>query len=192
MRGAGGRGSLAAMLLLLLGACAQQPLAPTPGDSGALPLLAPQSFGAEAQVQQQLHVAYGKDEAALQSVVRIDATKIALIGLTVTGQRLFTLDYDGESLQATRAAFAPEQIAPERILADLQFAHWPLAALQAAWAPFGYSVSEPRPGLRQLRRDGLLIAETHSTEPGPWPARLWLVNLRYGYTLDIETQMLAP
>lgn len=183
---------LAAVMVLLASGCAQQPLAPAPADSGALPLLAPPSFGAEAQVQQLLHVSYGKDEAALHSVVRIDAAKISLIGLTASGQRLFTLDYDGENLQATRAAFAPEQIAPERILADLQFAHWPLPALQAAWAPFGYAVSEPRAGLRQLRRDGLLIAETHSTAAGPWPARLWLVNLRYGYTIDIESQALEP
>lgn len=192
MRMQPGRALLAAMALLLASACAQQPQRSAAADAGALPLLAPQSFGAEAQVQQQLHVAYGKDEAALQSVVRIDAARIALIGLSLSGQRLFTLDYDGETLQATRAAFAPEQIAPERVLADLQFAHWPLAALQAAWAPFGYAVSEPRAGLRQLRRDGQLVAETHSTQAGPWPARLWLVNLRYGYTLDIESRVLAP
>lgn len=177
---------LAGVAASMLSACASTFVQAT-GD--APPLLSPASLGATVQAQQVLHAAYGKDEHSLQCVVSDDTKTLSLICLTATGQRLFTLDYDGANLKAWRAPYAPDRIDPAHIIADLQLAFWPLAPLQAAWQPRGYEIVEPRPGLRRMIRDGRIVTEVHSAQPGAWPARLWLVNLAYGYSLDIETAL---
>lgn len=184
---------------LLLAACANGPATrPATGAATTLPLLPPASLGAPLQAQQILHAAYGSDEATLQCVVETDATLLSIVCLTALGQRVFTLTYDGHELKALRAPFAPDSIDPQHIVADLQLAYWPLAALQPAWQGAGYGVSEPRPGLRRVVRDGRLFAEVHSAAPAlsnghgaAWSARVWLVNFAYGYALDIETQVAA-
>lgn len=163
-----------------------------------LPLLPPASLGAPLQARQILHAAYGSDEATLQCVVDADGALLSVVCLTALGQRVFTLTYDGRELKTLRAPFAPDSIDPQRIVADLQLAYWPLEALQPAWQRAGYGVSEPRPGLRRVIRDGRLFAEVHSATPAlsngrsaAWPARVWLVSFAYGYALDIETQATA-
>ncbi|WP_051278016.1 DUF3261 domain-containing protein [Solimonas flava] len=183
---------LACAAALLLGGCANGPVRSETPRAAAPPLLAPASVGDALQVQQLLHAAYGSDETTLQCVVSDDLATLSVVCLTALGQRVFTLDWDGRQLKAQRAPLAPERIDPQRIVADLQLAFWPLAALQDGWRSSGYAVSEPRPGLRRVLRDGRIVAEVHRGQPplagGVWPARLWLVNLAYGYTLDIETQ----
>lgn len=190
---------IAPIAAALLAACANGPTArPAASAATTLPLLPPASLGAPLQAQQILHAAYGSDEATLQCVVDADSAVLSIVCLTALGQRVFTLSYDGRELKALRAPFAPDSIDPQRIVADLQLAYWPLEALQAAWQRAGYGVSEPRPGLRRVIRDGRLFAEVHSAAPAlsdgrsaAWPARVWLVNFAYGYALDIETQATA-
>ena len=181
----------AVTLLALLAACANGPTRDT-APQDALPLLTPASAGNAVQVQQLLHAAYKHDESTLQCVVSNDLRTLSLVCLTAMGQRVFTLDWDGAQLKATRAPFAPSSIDPQRIVSDLQLAYWPLAALQDAWRASGAEVSEPRPGLRRLTRGGQLVAEVHQGQAadneGDWPARLWLANFAYGYSLDMESQ----
>ncbi|HEY9547675.1 MAG TPA: DUF3261 domain-containing protein [Solimonas sp.] len=177
----------------LLPACASlAPADDAASTSPPLPLLSPASLGASLQAEQVLHVAYGSDEHSLQCVVRDDAKSLSLICLTGMGQRVFTLDYDGSDLKTWRAPFAPDAIDPQRIVADLQFAYWPLPALKSAWQIGETQVIEPRPGLRRLIHGDRIVAEVHSATADRFPARLWLVNFVYGYPLDIDSQMLAP
>jgi hypothetical protein len=151
-------------------------------------MLAPASFGRSAQFEQLLHAAHGAQDASLLCMVTITPQQITVLGLTAMGQRVFTLSYDGSELRAERSSFAPERIQPQRILADIQLALWPLAALQAATADSDWQIVEPRPGLRRLLRQQTLESEVHQGEPG----RLWLVNLREAYSLDITTREISP
>lgn len=155
-----------------------------------MPLLAPATLGSTRSVEQILHAAYGEREATLQCIVQIDGAHLRVVGVTALGQRVFTIEHDGTSIRAERSPFAPEQLRPEAILADIQLAYWPLAVLQAA-APPGTRVVEPRAGQRRLLRDGALIAEVHYADADPWNGRLWLVNAEHGYSLDIRSQPLA-
>src|SRR3546814_7795605 len=106
------------------------------------------------------------------------------------GQRVFTLDYDGSDLKTWRAPFAPDAIDPQRIVADLQFAYWPLPALKSAWQIGETQVIEPRPGLRRLIHGDRIVAEVHSATADRFPARLWLVNFVYGYRSEEHTSEL--
>ena len=65
---------------------------------------------------------------------------------------------------------------------------WPLAALQPRLQQEGWQLSEPAPGTRRLRRGAQLVAEVHYAAEDPWAGRSWLVNLDYGYSLQIDSQ----
>ena len=130
--------------------------------------------------------AYGDRAATLRTALEVNAAGVKLVGVTATGQRLFTASYDGHAVTAERGAFVPTDIQPERVLADMQLALWPLPALQQALGGT-YDVAEPFGGVRRLRRDGRLVAEVHYAGDDPWSGRLWLVSFEHGYSLTVDT-----
>lgn len=167
----------------LLTGCALFPpqrLAPAPFAP-----LTPASLGRSVQAEQILRIAYGEQSLALQCAVSVTAVETAVTCFTALGQRAFQLRHDGHSLHADAAD--AQSMAPDRILTDLQLAYWPLAALSAA-LPDGWQLSEPAPGVRRLRRDGVLHTEVHYGAATPWNGRLWLVNFAQGYSLDIGSR----
>ena len=104
--------------------------------------------------------------------------------------RLFTIRYDGNTVQSETAPAMSGPLMPERLLADLQLVFWPLASLAKPMAEAGWQLSEPSPGIRRLRRGEQLIAEAHYGGDDPWSGRSWLVNFEYGYSLQIDSQAL--
>ncbi len=174
---------LALVPILLLAACAHAPRE----EAGPAPrALAPVSAVSPRSASQVIHAAYGERAATLRTALEVSATGMKLVGVTATGQRLFTASYDCQAVSAERGAFVPADIQPERVLADMQLALWPLPALQEALAP-AYDVAEPFRGVRRLKRDGRLVAEVHYTGDDPWAGRLWLVSFEHGYSLTVDT-----
>lgn len=186
MRLAGG--TVAALAAALLCGCAT--VAPAPDAARhALPVLPPASLGAERAAEQVLHAAYGGREATLHCIVEIAPERLRVIGVTALGQRVFRLEQDAQGLRVERSPFAPGELQPQDILADIQLAYWPLPTLQSV-APAGVRLTEPRPGLRRLSRGARLVAEVHYAADDPWNGRLWLVNVERGYSLDITSHPL--
>ncbi|MGQ0700024.1 MAG: DUF3261 domain-containing protein [Panacagrimonas sp.] len=156
----------------------------------AFPPLAPATLGASQSVLQILHGAFGQQDVAFQCVVNVSPELLTLVGLSAQGQRLFGLRHDGNTLTAESSPQAPSQLDARRVLADLQLALWPLAALQQALANTSWQVAEPTPATRRLRRDGRLVAEVHYGNADPWRGRFWLSNFEFGYSLTVESQPL--
>ena len=155
------------------------------GNPTALPALAPPSAVSPRSASQVIHATYGTRNVTLRTAIEIDASRVSLVGVTATGQRLFTASYDGQAVTADASAFVPKEISPERVLADMQLALWPLDAVRAV--RHDGEVTEPWPGLRRLTRDGKLAAEVHYASADPWGGRLWFVSFEYGYSLTIDT-----
>lgn len=177
---------LIAALPLTLIACAtslRRDAEPAP----APPALAPPAAISPRSAAQVIRAAYGAREATLRTAIEVDADSVRVVGVSATGQRLFSARYDGRAISAERSAFVPADIAPERVLADMQLALWPLAAVQAAARATDATVTEPFAGVRRLRRGDRLVAEVHYGSADPWNGRLWFVNLEFGYTLTIDT-----
>ena len=170
--------------VLLLPACALLPQLPPP----PAPLLSPAALDATRTSTQVLNFAYREREFTLQCVVQVSPQSMNLVALGPLGQRAFTLGYDGQKLSADISPQVPKNLSPQRVLADLQLALWPLAAWQAQTAADSeWQISEPRAGLRRLRHNGRLIEEVHYADADPWNGRFWLVNVALGYTLDIQS-----
>ncbi|HKY91720.1 MAG TPA: DUF3261 domain-containing protein [Nevskiaceae bacterium] len=179
--------AVAGAVCLLLGACATRPSAP-PGPS----LLPPSVLGRTQTAQQVLHVAFRDRQAVIQGVLVVDAAEIRFVALDATGQRLFGVRYDGATSTVEPGRATVDDLPPERLLADVQLAYWPLPALQAA-AKDGWTYAEPAPQTRRLTRDGRLVAEVHYASPmtaGEWPRQLWISNFESGYALSIRSEPL--
>lgn len=176
------------VLSLLLAGCASAPQvqrATTPER----PLVAPAALGAERSVNQVVRGAIGDREMTMNCVVTVQDGQMTVVGLSAMGVRLFTIRYDGRDVQSEQSMPTPEQLTPARLLADLQFVFWPAAALQQPLRQQGWTIGDS-PGARRLRRDGKLIAEAHYAGDDPWSGRSWLVNLEYGYSLQIDSKAL--
>lgn len=161
-------------------------------SSPALPLLSPQSLGAQRVASQVLHVAYGAQELSLQCALRAGADADQLIAIGPVGQRLFTLHYDADGVHVKTRPHAPKMLRPRRVWADVQLALWPLAAWQQRVQGTAWSVTQPRPGVRRLRHGSQLISEVHyAAGSNGWNGRLWLVDFVYDYSLDISSRLQA-
>jgi hypothetical protein len=178
---------IALAAILSLCACATTP-APAPRETSPARALAPPSAAGERAVSQVVRGAFGARELTLRCVVAVKDGVMSVVGLNAMGVRLFTLSYDGKVVRTDKGVTAPDAITPERLLADLQLVFWPLASLQQTLRPAGFELNEPAPGTRRLRRGDRLVAEVHHAGPDPWHGRAWLVNLEFGYTLQIDSE----
>jgi hypothetical protein len=182
----------AALLLwlsvLLLGGCATPP---KPVGVQTWSPLPPASLGKPVTVTQVLRGAFGGREATLNCVVSVQPSKLLIVGTTAVGVRAFTVEFDGAAIQASAQPGMPQSFSGERLLNDVQLAYWPLAVLTAALDGTQWKVTEPASGTRRLRYGERLVAEVHYSEPAadPWQGRIWIVNLQYGYTLQLDSRL---
>lgn len=139
-------------------------------------------------VNQVVRGAFGDRELSMVCAVQADGRVVRVVGIGTIGQRLFSLEHDGRRMQSEVSPLLPAAFSPERLLADLELALWPLTALQAAYAGSAWSVSEPVAGTRRLHRDSRLVAEVHYTGADPWVFRYWISNFEFGYVLSVEPQ----
>jgi hypothetical protein len=172
------------VVALLAAGCIHTPSAPGPILS---PRLAAPGALAPRSASQVIRAAYGARDVTLRTAIQIDAAGLKVVGVSATGQRLFTASWDGENVNADRSPFVPKDLAPERVLADMQLALWPLESIRESFGGSGQEVTEPFAGVRRLRRGDRLIAEVHYAGADPWNGRLWFVNFEFGYTLTIDT-----
>jgi hypothetical protein len=186
-----------ALLVALLAGCVHTPprapsspaiLDPAPASpSLPSPFFASPGALSSRSASQVIHAAYGSRVATLRTAIQIDAAGLQVVGVTATGMRLFTASFDGRRVSAERSPLVPKEVSPERVLADMQLALWPLSSLQSGYADSGQTVSEPLPGLRRVLRGERLIAEVHYATDDPWTGRLWFVNFELGYSLTVDT-----
>lgn len=141
-------------------------------------------------MNQVVRTAMGAREFTFNCVVTVKDGAMSVVGLNAVGVRLFTLRQDGSGVRVEKSAGVPAAFDPGHMLADLQLVFWPLAPLQSRLREDGWQLSEPAPGTRRLQRGDRLVAEVHYAAEDAWTGRSWLVNLEYGYTLQIDSQAL--
>jgi hypothetical protein len=174
---------LALITPLLFGCAHSMRRVPT----SAQPALAAPSALSPRSASQVIHAAYGSRVMTMRTAIQLDAAGLKVVGVTATGQRLFTVGWDGKAVTAEKSPLVPDNVDPARVLADVQLALWPLEALQETLRSQALEVSEPFAGVRRLRRGSELLAEVHYTGVDPWASRLWLVNFELDYSLTIDT-----
>jgi len=170
-----------------LAGCATPPAAGVPASSSAREVpqlrLAPALLGHPLALQQRIAVQAPGQARQLDVLLEADAAHVRLAVLAM-GQVAARLDWDGVTLDETRAPWWPPQVSGARILSDLQLSLWPVAAIQAALSG-GWRVAEEG-AVRTLYDGGEIVATV--TRRGA--DVIEIAQRRAPYTLTITSQPL--
>lgn len=173
-------------LVLLLSGCS-----PLPSLHLSSPaLLPPASFGQTLQASQQLEAIVDEEPQQLLIAFAVDNQQLRVTGLTPSGQRLLSINYDGQQTQTSGSHWLPDELDPRMILAQLQLAYWPLDTLQANY-PAPWRVTETAEQ-RQLLHKQTPVWQVdylnHKTDETLIAGhRISLYDHRFGITLNIRT-----
>jgi hypothetical protein len=122
--------------------------------------------------------------------VEVDESRMAIVGLTPIGVRLYSLLWDGKKVSYKPQPFFRAPIQPVYVLADFQLTFMPLATLQSALQPKGLSVSETtHKGKleRHFRSQNKLVIRIRYEHPSRWRGSIAFTHVERGYTLTIQT-----
>ncbi len=166
------------LALSLLSSCsAQQAMLPTPGE---LRLLPPAEGNAEVLLKQKVTMLAGQREQQFLTVARFDRRHLKLVVLLPSGQRLLTLDYDGEELRQQKDLAI--DLPGREILAIMQFANWPETSLRRHYLEADGWRVQVTPAERRLLTDSG-VALSIGYRP-----REWLIhNHQKNYRVIVET-----
>lgn len=144
-------------MVAMLAACASAP-SPPAGQASTLrqdawPLL-PSDLPGPSALQQQLVIERDGESRSFDALLELDANAVSL-AVVAMGRTALTLRWDGQNIDEWRAEWLPPQVDGASVLQDLQFALWPIAALQRA-APRGWRVEE-QGGQRRVWQAGSLV-----------------------------------
>ncbi|HSV34491.1 MAG TPA: DUF3261 domain-containing protein [Ramlibacter sp.] len=145
--------------------------------------LSPASLGANLALQQQLTAMVGSQTHRMELLLEVDSQAVRLAVLNL-GQTAARLEWDGEQLTQSRAAWWPQAVTAQRILDDLQLTLWPAEAIRAA-LPAGWSLASSAT-LRVLSREGEPVVRVRYQ--GPYASEL--EHLREGYRVRVESRVL--
>lgn len=176
---------VASLLVACAGAPTQAPASASEAD-GMPPLrLAPSELGREMALQQRLDFFQGEHRESMEMTVEVDARTVRVLMLA-QGQVALRLDWDGQTLEQTRAEWLPPVLSGERVLDDLQLVYWPAAAINDR-LPAGWHLVDS-PSNRRLLQDGEIVVTV--VYPSAGHARLR--QRRQDYVLDLHSLPATP
>jgi Protein of unknown function (DUF3261) len=178
---------IALMFCLGVAACAapppmEKPVTIAPGITLSLP--APEDLGRRVDVVQMVTARHGADSFAFEGRLSVDGNRLQLVGSDAMGRRAMTVTWNGGLLEVERAAWLPESLHPENILADIVLLYWPEAVLRRS-----LNGADLRPTATG-RTVGDVI--TVSWQGDPWTGIARLHNKAWDYDLEIRSAPVMP
>lgn len=152
-----------------------------PGLSLALP--APGDLGHAVEAFQMVSARHGAETFTFEARLSVTPERVLMVGTDSMGRRALTLTWIPGRVVAERAAWLPEGLRPENILADMVMIFWPEAVLrQGVDGAVRQSAHQRRIG------DAIEI----SWEGEPWSGTARLRNLAWDYELEIRSVTVTP
>lgn len=174
------------LILLSLWGCSNQPLYSTASSEqlspvlDSYPLLPPAEIPAAILLKQRVTLSIKGQQRQFLVISKFSTERIVLVALLPTGQKLFTLDYDGIELK--QESLAPVEIPTRDILAIMQFALWPETSVKQHYAQSQGWITLFSSNQRELRRaSGSLLKISYH------PQGLTVDNTLHGYQVEIYT-----
>lgn len=156
-----------------------------------LPMLEPAELGRSVAALQKVSGSRDGSEYVLLFQLEVDPERLAMVGSTVGGNTLFSLEYSGGNLNTSVSPLVPAQVDPAWVLADLQLAFWPQAAIENGLAQSQFRL-QYAPGSRELYfgRERLIRVEYSAGDP--WSGPVLFKNYKFDYEYRIETLRQEP
>ena len=174
---------------LVIGLALQAGCSLLPAKEDAPFPLAAQVAGLPLSATQTLNAHFGDHELALQCAFAADGDGWRSVCIGPAGRRLLTITVDSNrQLSAQLDPALPAAFDPARMAIDIQWAFWPLEALETAAKNTQWRVTEANAGTRQIQFGNRLIAEIHYADADPWNGRLSIVHQAPAYRLDLVTR----
>jgi len=145
---------LALLCLLMASACASTPDGGQPWawiKPGVRVFLPAPGVSPSIHERQLLTSSYKGSEHSLMVLLDADDRQLSLVGLSMVGVRLFTLQYDEQGLQTRQHVVAPGLPPAAQVLSDIMLSYWPAARWQALLPTHWQLVDE---GLQRRLLDG--------------------------------------
>lgn len=169
----------ALLLLCALASCSQQfarksCMAIT---SQAQYCLAPTVNALNAQsdisLSQMISMSHGQDNHELLTQLELSSQRMTLVGLAPLGQALFTLVYDGDTLQSEQSRLLGETFNAEYLMAIMQLIYWPTEQINQHLTDAQLRVTPCENALckQLIDADGEQITINYS-ELNPWQAKI--------------------
>jgi hypothetical protein len=160
-------------------------VAVAPGLELALP--GPAELGRSVEAAQMVTARHGGDVFTFEGRLSASPAGLLLVGTDSMGRRALTIEWDGRTLTVERAAWLPDSVRPENVLADIMLLYWPEAALRQGLAGSGASLAAGHNG-RSVRKDGAEVI-TVSYDGDPWTGLAHLRNLAWDYDIEVRSAM---
>ena len=147
--------------------------------------------------EQDSSLAFLDQRLAFPGLMRISAEGTELLALTPAGPPLFRMVQTSvaplaPTLDATGPL--PPGFSAKGLLADVQLAYWPTAALEKAWQGSGWKIDSPGPNTRRVSLNDRLVVEVHCPDAPCGQGvvgRVWLANIGAQYTVTFESHRLT-
>jgi len=163
---------------LMLAACSAARLT-APGPP-SLHLLPPGEAPAALLLKQKITLQANGAQRQFLAVARFGLQRLQLVVLSPEGQRLLSLDYDGENL--LQEDYGPLDLPGREILAIIQFAMWPEDSIKAHYpAQDGWLVETSAAGRILLTASGAVLKISFQHE------ELSVDNYLHGYRVIVDT-----
>jgi Protein of unknown function (DUF3261) len=153
-------------------------------------LLAPDTLSRSLVATQRIKGQFKEREFVMLAQLEIDHDHLAVVGATASGNTLFSVHYTRGTIAVERSSFLPEQLQPAYMLADLQMAFWPLAALEPQLTRAGLDISERTiqgQRSRYVRKGEQSLIEIHYSTTDPWQGSVTFENKAWEYSYTIDT-----
>jgi len=148
-------------------------------------LLSPAALGAQLQLNQTLVSEVDGKRQQILIALKVTQQQMLMLGLSVEGQRLFTLNYDGLSLQQKSLSSIAKKLDGEHIMRLVQLAYWPAEALRLSYGK-NYQLIELENQRRLMHYGDKIITIDYNDEP-PWRGSITIVHHQQELKLKITT-----
>ena len=184
----------ALVMLACLAGCTTAPAEHSPGTVRIGPemylsLPRPDELGRELEAAQLVAARYGEQTFLFECRLSATAGRFSFVGLDMLGRRAMSVVWTDSGVTAEKAAWVPQALSPERILADMVLLYWPDAAVQRSLR--GAELRSTADG-RLLLSQGKEAIRMQYRPLGAdrWTGQLTLQNIAWGYELEIQSTVL--
>jgi hypothetical protein len=155
--------------------------------STAIVMPTPADLARSVEAVQLISAHYGDQTFVFESRISITPERFFLVSVDSLGRKAMSITWTGGGIYYEAAAWVPEQLRPENVLADIVILYWPEDSVRRALIGGTLQAAPQRRAIVANNKD-VIRAEFRPTRPDdPWSGTLRYENLAWGYSLDIQS-----